>query len=63
MQIVNVVNMEFHCNSMYGHLVDDIKNGLQGLDHASFTHVRRAANVAAHELAIEARTHVTDTIS
>ena len=31
LQIVNAVNLDHPCNSMYGHLVEDIKTGLQGL--------------------------------
>ena len=48
--------------SYYGHLVEDKRLGLRRLNFAKFSHVRRSANAAAHELATLARTHVTDVI-
>jgi hypothetical protein len=62
LQVVNEVNSAKPCDSMHGHLVEAIKKGLQGLNRLLFTHVQRELNVAAHELAVAARTHVMDTI-
>jgi hypothetical protein len=62
LQVVNEVNSTKPCDSMHGHLVEAIKKGLQGLNRLLFTHVQRELNVAAHELAVAARTHVMDTI-
>jgi ribonuclease HI len=62
LQVVNEVNSIHPCDSLYGHLIEDIKTGIQTLDVAIFSHVEREANGAAHELAVDARTHVTDTI-
>jgi ribonuclease HI len=55
LQVVNEVNSDKHCSSYYGHLVEDVKHGLKRLKSAKFSHVRRSANVAAHELAMVAR--------
>jgi hypothetical protein len=62
LQVVKEVNSDKHCNNYYGHLVEDVKHGLKRLKSAKFSHVRHSANVAAHELAMLARTHVTDVI-
>jgi hypothetical protein len=62
LQVVKEVNSDKHCSSYYGHLVEDVKQGLKRLKSAKFSHVRRSANVSAHELAMVARTHVTDVI-
>jgi ribonuclease HI len=62
LQVVNEVNSIHPCDSLYGHLIEDIKTGIQTLDVAIFSHVKREANSAAHELAVDARTHVIDTI-
>ncbi|XP_059429170.1 uncharacterized protein LOC132162980 [Corylus avellana] len=62
LQVVKEVNSELPCESMHGHLTEAIKEHLQGLNQAILTHTRREANAAAHELAVEARTHVIDTV-
>lgn len=62
LQVVKEVNSEFPCDTMHGHLIEAIKDGLQGLHQIRFTHVKREANDVAHELAVGARTHVIDTI-
>jgi ribonuclease HI len=62
LQVVKEVNSDKHCSSYFGHLVEDVKNGLRSLNSAKFSHVRRSANVVAHELALLASTHVTDVI-
>jgi hypothetical protein len=59
--VVNVVNTQNPCGSNYGHLIEDIKEGLQKLSSTRFIHVRRNANTVAHTLAVEARTHVMGT--
>jgi hypothetical protein len=60
--VVKEVNSDKHCSSYYGHLVEDVKQGLRRLNFAKFSHVRCSANAAAHELVFLARTHVTDVI-
>jgi ribonuclease HI len=62
LQVVNEVNSPLPCDSMHGHLIQAIKEGLQGLNQTSFTHTKREANAVAHEPAVEARTHVMDTV-
>jgi hypothetical protein len=62
LQVVKEVNSESPCDSMHGHLVEAIKEGLQGLNQTCFTHIKREANAVAHELAVGARTHVINTI-
>ena len=59
-QIVNEVNSSNPCQSLYRHFIEDIKEGIRSLEHASFIHVKREANEAAHTLAVEARSHVID---
>jgi hypothetical protein len=56
------VNSDNPCESMHGHLVEDIKTGIQGLEQATFVHVKRMVNAAAHALAVGARTHVIDMV-
>jgi hypothetical protein len=62
MQVVQAINSDSPCNSKYRHIVEDIKAGMRNLSSASFNHARRTATTAAHEPAVEARTHVIDTI-
>jgi ribonuclease HI len=62
LQVVREVNSDRMCSNHYGHLVEDVKLGLRQLNSAKFTHVRRSANGAAHELALVARTHVIDVV-
>ena len=59
-QVVNMITSEKPCNSGYGHLVEDIRTGSRYVGEIRFQHVRRIANKAAHELALLARTHVTN---
>ncbi|XP_059437060.1 uncharacterized protein LOC132170186 [Corylus avellana] len=59
LQVVQAVNSVSQCNSIYGHLIEDIKVGLNKMATSSFTHVTRDANGAAHALAVMARNHVT----
>jgi hypothetical protein len=40
LQVVKEVNSDRHCNSYYGHLVEDVKHGLRRLKSAKFSHVR-----------------------
>lgn len=47
------------CLSCYGHYIEGIKHELCGFGKASFNHVCRDANNAAHVLAKLAATHVT----
>jgi hypothetical protein len=60
MQVVNLINSEKPCNCGYGHLVEDIQEGSRSLGEIRFQHVRRTSNKVAHELALLARTHVTN---
>ena len=62
LQVVNEVNSMMPSDSLHSHLIKDIKEGLQGLNQMLFTHAKREANLAAHELAVGARTHVIDII-
>jgi hypothetical protein len=62
LQVVKEVNSDRHCSNYFGHLMEDVKQGLRRLKYAKFSHVRRSANVAAHELAMLAKTHVTNVI-
>ncbi|XP_059446627.1 uncharacterized protein LOC132178194 [Corylus avellana] len=62
LQVVNDVNSTNQCQSMHGHLIEDIKVALQALNQACFTHAKREANAAAHALAVGARNHVIDTM-
>jgi hypothetical protein len=39
LQVVKEVNSDRHCNSYYGHLVEDVKHGLRRLKSAKFSHV------------------------
>jgi ribonuclease HI len=59
-QVVNLINSKEPCNCGYGHLVEDIWEGSRSSSEIRFQHVRRTANKAAHELALLARTHVTN---
>jgi ribonuclease HI len=43
LQVVNEVNSIHPCDSLYGHLIEDIKTGIQTLDVAIFSHVKREA--------------------
>jgi hypothetical protein len=63
LQVVNEVNTSNPCQSLHGHFIEDIKEGICSLEQVSFIHVSREANEAAHTLAVEARSHVTDTSS
>jgi ribonuclease HI len=56
-QVVNAINSDRPCNTSYGHLIEDIR---VSLGSSCFQYVRRTANLAAHALAVEARTRVTD---
>jgi hypothetical protein len=60
LQVVNSVNSLLPCNTGYGHLIEDIKANLHLVGLSSFKHVRRTANTVTHELALYARTHVTN---
>jgi hypothetical protein len=59
-QVVQTINSESPCNTSYGHLIEDIRVRLRSLCNSQFNFVRRTANSAAHALAVEARTRVTD---
>ncbi|XP_059431643.1 uncharacterized protein LOC132165167 [Corylus avellana] len=58
--VVNAINSTRSCESSYGHFVEDVKRYMSDLATSSFVHVLRGANSAAHNLAKEACTHVTD---
>jgi hypothetical protein len=58
--VLKDVNTDEQCSRHYGHLVEDVMQGLRSLTCARFCHVRRSTNATAHELASLARTHVTD---
>jgi ribonuclease HI len=60
LQVINLINSVEPCNSGYGHLVEDIRAGSRRVGGIRFQHVRRTANKAAHELAVLARTRVTN---
>jgi hypothetical protein len=62
LQVVKDVNLENLSNNMHGHIIEDIKAGIQTLNQVCFTHAKREANAITHELAVGARTHVIDTI-
>jgi hypothetical protein len=59
MNVIKAIEAEGPCLSNYGHLIEGIKRELQQLENASFIHVLRDANNAAHSLAKLATTHVT----
>jgi ribonuclease HI len=59
MQVIKAIEMNGQCMSSYGHMIECIREELRNLENASFTHVRREANNAAHTLAKLATTHVT----
>jgi hypothetical protein len=63
LQVVKEVNSINPCDSLHGHLIEDIKTGIWTFNVVLFSHVKREANGAAHELAVDARTHVIDTIT
>jgi hypothetical protein len=56
------VNSDNPYEGMHGHMVEDIKIGIQGLEQASFVQVKRMANAATHALVVGARTHVMDMV-
>jgi ribonuclease HI len=58
--VVKAINSKGACESSYGHFVEDVKRYMSELARSSFIHVVRGANSAAHSLAKEACTHVTD---
>jgi hypothetical protein len=58
--VVNMINSNKPCNNGYGHLVEDIRVVSKSLGETCVQHVRRSANKATHELALLARTHVTN---
>jgi ribonuclease HI len=62
LQVVKEVNSIHPCDNLHGHLIEEIKTSIQTLGLVLFSHVKREANCAAHELAVGARTHVIDTI-
>jgi hypothetical protein len=41
LQVVNEVNSTKPCDSMHSHLIEAIKEGLQGLNRLLFTHIKR----------------------
>jgi hypothetical protein len=59
LQIIKAIGEEGPCLSSFGHLIECIRNELRELECASFIHVMREANGAAHMLAHLATTHVT----
>jgi ribonuclease HI len=61
LQVVNMINSDKPCDRGYGHLVEDIREVSRSLGETRVQHVRRSANKVAHELALLARTHVTNT--
>jgi ribonuclease HI len=50
LNVIKAIEAEGPCLSSYGHLIECIKKELQQLDNASFIHVLRDANSAAHML-------------
>ena len=62
LQVVKAVTSDSPCNAGHGNLIEDIRASLRLLGSSSFNHVRRTANMAAHELAVRARTGVTDEV-
>jgi ribonuclease HI len=60
LQVIDMINSVEPCNSGYGHLVEDIRARNRCVGGIHFQHVRRKANKAAHELAVLARTRVTN---
>ncbi|XP_059428671.1 uncharacterized protein LOC132162451 [Corylus avellana] len=58
--VVKAINADGICESSYGHFVEDVKSFRREFTRASFIHVLRGANSAAHTLAKEACTHVTN---
>jgi hypothetical protein len=55
-----MINSDKPCKNGYGHLVEDIREVSRSLGETRIQHVWRTANKAAHELALLARTHVTN---
>jgi hypothetical protein len=60
LRIVNEVNTSNPCQSSNVHFIEEIKERIRSLEQVLFIHVSREANGAAHTLAVEARSHVTD---
>ena len=58
--IISVVNSNRPCGTSYKHFVEDVKRSMSELTTSSFSHVVWGANSAAHSLAKEACTHITD---
>jgi hypothetical protein len=61
-QVVQAVNAQEPCDSIYGHIVEGIQDELKGFNRTSFKHIAREGNSAAHGLAKEAILHVMDTM-
>ena len=61
-QIVSEVNSRTPCMSNYGHLIEDIQDGIRSTSNISVIHTKREANYAAHGLAQFATTHVVDVL-
>jgi ribonuclease HI len=60
LQVLNLINSVKPCNRGYGHLVEDIRAGSRCVGGICFQHVRGTANMVAHELAVLAKTRVTN---
>ncbi|XP_059436347.1 uncharacterized protein LOC132169310 [Corylus avellana] len=58
--VMKAINSIGLCESSYGHFVEDVKTYSSDFAMSSFVHVPRGANSAAHTLAKEACTHVTE---
>jgi len=54
--------IELPNKSIYEHLVEGIKFGMQSFRTSNLVHVKKDANSAAHGLTREVVTHVVDTI-
>ena len=48
MQIIKAIEVEGPCLNSYGYMIECIHRELRSLENASFIHVRREANNAAH---------------
>ena len=59
LQVIKAIDMEVPCMCSYGHVIESIREELHRFEKASFIHVNREANYAAHELAKLATTYVT----
>jgi hypothetical protein len=59
-QIVQAVNFGQPCNSIYGHLIEDIQEGMVDFRDSSFTFTPCDGNFVAYGLAKEAIKHVVD---